>query len=94
MVTLATLSIFKGVNIGITEAQPFYGIPEAVKAFGNARIGPMPLLLFVSGTLALVTGPRDFAHAARVATSWPSAATVMRRSSRASTWAASSSRRT
>jgi ribose transport system permease protein len=49
VVTLATLSIFKGVNIGITEAQPFYEIPEVVKSFGNGRLGFFPLLLFVSG---------------------------------------------
>ena len=53
VVTLATFSIFKGVNIGITEAQPFYGIPTSVKAFGNARLGPVPLLLFVGGGVAL-----------------------------------------
>ncbi|MEM8664716.1 MAG: ABC transporter permease [Pseudomonadota bacterium] len=49
VVTLATFSIFKGINIGVTEAQPFYEIPEAVKSFGNARIGPLPYLLLVSG---------------------------------------------
>jgi ribose transport system permease protein len=47
VITLATLSIFKGINIGITEAQPFYGIPEAVKAFGAARIGGLPPMLIV-----------------------------------------------
>ena len=31
IITLATLYIFKGMNLGITEAQPFYEIPEAVK---------------------------------------------------------------
>ena len=51
VVTLATLSIFKGTNIGITEAQPFYDIPGAVKDFGNARIGLVPFLIFVSGPL-------------------------------------------
>ncbi len=51
VVTLATLSIFKGTNIGITEAQPFYDIPEAVKTFGNARFGFFPYLLFVSGAI-------------------------------------------
>jgi ribose transport system permease protein len=49
VVTLATLSIFKGTNIGITEAQPFYDIPEAVKSFGNARFGFFPYLLLISG---------------------------------------------
>lgn len=53
VVTLATLAIFKGVNVGITEAQPFYGIPEAVKSFGNARVGPVPLIALVSGAAVL-----------------------------------------
>lgn len=45
VITLATLSIFKGFNLAITEAQPFYGIPEAVKSFGNASlIGPIPVV--------------------------------------------------
>lgn len=46
VITLATLSIYKGINLGITEAQPFYGVPDAVKAFGAATIaGPVPWLL-------------------------------------------------
>ncbi|MBL4918449.1 ABC transporter permease [Szabonella alba] len=46
VITLATLSIFKGINLGITEAQPFYGIPEGVKRFGGAvLVGPVPWLL-------------------------------------------------
>jgi ribose transport system permease protein len=47
IITLATLSIFKGINIGITEAQPFYAIPAAVKAFGAARVGGVPYMLAV-----------------------------------------------
>ena len=56
VVTLATLAIFKGVNVGITEAQPFYGIPDSVKSFGNARLGPVPLIAFVgvAATLAVL----------------------------------------
>ena len=56
VVTLATLSIFKGVNIGITEAQPFYGVPDAVKEFGNARLGPLPYLLMVAGLCVVAMG--------------------------------------
>ncbi len=45
VITLATLSIFKGINLGITEAQPFYGVPDSVKAFGAALVaGPVPWL--------------------------------------------------
>lgn len=45
IITLATLSIFKGADLGITRAQPFYGIPPVVKAFGNTTmLGPIPWL--------------------------------------------------
>lgn len=48
IITLATLSIFKGVSLGITQAQPFYGIPESVKAFGSDRWGALPEMLLVA----------------------------------------------
>lgn len=48
IITLATLSIFKGINLGITEAQPFYDVPEIVKWFGNAKIlGTVPTLVIL-----------------------------------------------
>lgn len=49
IITLATLYIFKGINLGITEAEPFYKIPEVVKNFGNAKIGesPIPYLIII-----------------------------------------------
>ncbi|WP_108662857.1 ABC transporter permease [Acuticoccus kandeliae] len=53
VVTLATLSIYKGINIGITEAQPFYEIPDIVKSFGNARFGAFPYLLIVAGLVLI-----------------------------------------
>jgi ribose transport system permease protein len=46
IITLAALQIFKGINLGITEAQPFYGVPQSVKDFGNLAIfGPVPWLV-------------------------------------------------
>jgi ribose transport system permease protein len=46
IITLAGLQVFKGINLGITEAQPFYGIPQGVKDFGNTAIfGPIPWLV-------------------------------------------------
>lgn len=46
IITLAGLQIFKGINLGITKAQPFYGIPDSVKDFGNlAIIGPIAWLV-------------------------------------------------
>src|SRR5260370_19519695 len=45
IITLASLSIFKGADLGITRAQPFYGIPASVKAFGTTTlVGPVPWL--------------------------------------------------
>lgn len=45
VITLASLSIYKGVNLGITRAEPFYGIADGVKHFGQALlIGPLPWL--------------------------------------------------
>ena len=54
VITLATLSVFKGINLGITEAQPFYQIPDSVRVLGNARIGPVPYLLFLPLLLVVV----------------------------------------
>lgn len=47
IITLAGLQIFKGINLGITEAQPFYGVPQVVKDFGNLGIlgSPVPWLV-------------------------------------------------
>jgi ribose transport system permease protein len=46
IITLAGLQIFKGINLGITEAQPFYGVPQSVRDFGNLpMIGPIPWLV-------------------------------------------------
>ena len=44
----------QGADLGITRAQPFYGIPNSVKAFGNTTIvGPIPwLALPAAGILA------------------------------------------
>ncbi len=46
VITLATLSIFKGINLGVTRAEPFYGVPDGVKDFGAALlVGPIPWLV-------------------------------------------------
>jgi ribose transport system permease protein len=46
IITLAGLQIFKGINLGITQAQPFYGVPQSVNDFGNlSMVGPIPWLI-------------------------------------------------
>ncbi len=55
VITLATLSAYKGVNLGITEAQPFYEIPATVKALGNETfLHPLPWLIIPCVVVALL----------------------------------------
>jgi len=55
VITLASLSVFKGINLGITEAQPFYQIPEAVKMLGNETfLHPLPWLVIPAALVAAV----------------------------------------
>lgn len=54
VITLATLAIFKGLNLAITEAQPFYEIPDSVKLFGNSTLfGPFPII-FIPAALIVI----------------------------------------
>ena len=54
VITLATLSIYKGINLGITKAQPFYGIPDSVKEFGSAlAFGPIPMIALLMVIIAV-----------------------------------------
>lgn len=68
IITLATLYIFNGITLGITKAQPFYGIPDSVKSFGDAiLIGPIPViavptLLVIIGMIWMLTRMRIGRH--------------------------------
>ena len=54
IITLAGLQIFKGINLGITKAQPFYGVPQSVRDFGNTEMfGPIPWLIFPTLIISL-----------------------------------------
>jgi ribose transport system permease protein len=54
IITLATLSVYKGLNLGITEAQPFYHVPDAVKSFGNDTfLHPLPWLILPTVVAAI-----------------------------------------
>ncbi len=45
IITLATASVFTGVNFGVTESIPFYNLPAAFVAFGTERFFAIPYLL-------------------------------------------------
>lgn len=47
LVTLATASLFTGINLGMTRAVPIYGIPDSFVSIGRMTIGGISLLLFL-----------------------------------------------
>ena len=53
VITLATASAFTGVTIGLNDAEPFYNLPAGYVAFGQARIGPFPLIGIVTVIVAI-----------------------------------------
>ncbi|HKB32938.1 MAG TPA: ABC transporter permease [Candidatus Dormibacteraeota bacterium] len=54
VLTLGTSYVFAGINLGITHATPFYHIPNEISAFGQARLGPFPIMAAVTIVLALL----------------------------------------
>jgi len=54
VLTLGTSYVFAGINLGITHATPFYHIPDEISAFGQARVGPFPLMAAVTIALTLL----------------------------------------
>lgn len=55
VITLASLSIFKGLNLAITEAQPFYQIPDSVKFFGTETLfGPFPIVFAPAAVIVVL----------------------------------------
>ncbi len=54
IVTIATSSVYLGLNLGMTQAQPFYHLPKEIAAFGQARIGFVPSMLAVTVPVAIM----------------------------------------
>jgi ribose transport system permease protein len=48
IVTLATASVFTGINLGITSGQPFYYLPDSFKAIGGWTVMDVPALLLIT----------------------------------------------
>lgn len=47
IVTLATASVFTGLNLGLTQGRPFYYLPDDFKAIGALTVFGVPVLLLV-----------------------------------------------
>lgn len=56
IVTLATLAIFRGLALGISQAHSFGNYPKAFLALGAGYLGPVPTQLIVFALLAVVVG--------------------------------------
>jgi ribose transport system permease protein len=54
MVTLATASVFTGVNLGLTAGRPFYYLPDGFKAIGSLRLAGIPVLLLFTLAVGLL----------------------------------------
>lgn len=54
IVTLATLAIYRGLALGISQARSFGGYPESFLALGRGYIGPVPIQAIVFVVLVLV----------------------------------------
>ena len=52
IVTLATASVYTGLNLGITSGKPFYYLPDSFKAVGSMTIANVPVLLLVMAVVA------------------------------------------
>ncbi len=56
IITLAMLSVFTGLNYGITKSIPFYNMPQALKSAYDSYLGPVPMILFIPLLAALGVG--------------------------------------
>lgn len=56
IITLAMLSVFTGLNYGITKSIPFYNMPQALKSWYDAYLGPIPVILFIPLIAAVGVG--------------------------------------
>ena len=56
IITLATMSIFTGLNYGITESIPFYRMPLELKNWYDGYLGPIPYIVFIPLITAAAVG--------------------------------------
>jgi len=56
LITLATSSVFKGINQGLTNGTPFYNLQESFVAIGNNNFLGVPILLWVMIVVAIIVG--------------------------------------
>lgn len=56
IVTLATLAIYRGLALGISQAQPVFDYPEAFYVMGQGYVGPVPVQFLIFTAAAVAVG--------------------------------------
>ncbi|NEU30196.1 ABC transporter permease [bacterium LRH843] len=56
LATLATSSIFLGLNLGITNAKPYYNLPASYTFLGNGSVLGLPVIMVIALLLAAIVG--------------------------------------
>jgi ribose transport system permease protein len=62
IITLATMSIYTGLNYGITESIPFYHMPKQLIAWYDSYLGPIPNIVFIPLVTATLVALFLFRH--------------------------------
>ncbi len=62
IITLATMSIYTGLNYGITKAIPFYHMPDQLIAWYDSYFGPIPNIVFIPLVTATLVAIFLFRH--------------------------------
>lgn len=62
IITLATMSIYTGLNYGITESIPFYHMPDSLIAWYDSYLGPIPSIVFIPLITATLVALFLFRH--------------------------------
>ena len=62
IITLATMSIYTGLNYGITKSIPFYHMPQQLIAWYDSYLGPIPNILFIPLVTATLVAIFLFRH--------------------------------
>ena len=62
IITLATLSVYTGLNYGITESIPFYNMPPSLIAWYDGHVGFLPNIVFIPLVMAFLVAVFLFRH--------------------------------
>ncbi len=62
VITLATMSVYTGLNYGITESVPFYHMPQSLIDWYDSYLGPIPTIVFIPLLTACLVALFLFRH--------------------------------